>query len=174
MFIEIPFLERLPPKAAVFFLPIRQTIPWQTPTRYFIVLEILLLLLLLLLLLYFYYLYYFYLLFFFLMLVQHLDFDYFCKKGSFVNVWMDSKYAFELSIFLYFSLSNSFLCANQATTFLLLRRCLYYCGVSRSYVDSEARDVGPALMRTFNSVRLIYSFDNLLLKWHYHIFTLDS
>ena len=35
VFIETVSLERLPPKAEEFFLPMRQTIPRRTPTRYF-------------------------------------------------------------------------------------------------------------------------------------------
>ena len=53
VFIETPSLERLPPKAEEFFLPMRKNIPRRTPTRYIKVLGILLLLLLLLLTLYF-------------------------------------------------------------------------------------------------------------------------
>ena len=48
VFIETPSLERLPPKAEEFFLPMRKNIPRRTPTRYIKVLGILLLLLLLL------------------------------------------------------------------------------------------------------------------------------
>ena len=52
LFIGTPSLKRVSPKAEEFFLPMRHTIPRQTPSRYFEVSGILLLLLLLLLFLY--------------------------------------------------------------------------------------------------------------------------
>ena len=57
VFIETPSLERLPPKAEEFFLPMRQTIPRRTPTRYFEVSDIIVVVFIIIdiILLYYYY-----------------------------------------------------------------------------------------------------------------------
>ena len=55
------------------------------------------------------------------------------------------KFASDVSIFVYFSVSNFFLCASPVTTFLELKHCFHYYVTSYNYGDSRAKDYSEQL-----------------------------
>ena len=60
-----------------------------------------------------------------------------------MDVWLSSKYAPLVTIFVSFSVSFFLLCSSPATTLLTLTQCLHYFVASFNYDDSGARDAGP-------------------------------
>ena len=60
-----------------------------------------------------------------------------------MDVWLSSKYAPLVTIFVSFSVAFFLLCSSPATTLLTLTQCLHYFVASFNYDDSGARDAGP-------------------------------
>ena len=48
----------------------------------------------------------------------------------------------KVSMFVYFSTFDSFLCVSPANTFLVLTHCLHYCVASCNYGDSRTMNIG--------------------------------